>query len=198
MRLSSVILLASVLLAGCATPEPGEGSLTAASVVPAADAGPETKFVNGTFSGIGLIALPGYDCTTSLILPEEVASSDNFADTFEPGTNATAILLELRWNDAAIDLDFALRAPDAFGYGVRNGAPQTSPSGHRYEACEAGGPEPFASILVDDPEALALEGEWSWNVAQKDRAIEAPFTLAITVFKGSAPPAGFTALPARP
>lgn len=194
MRLQTALLLAGLLLAGCATPDPGEGSLTAASTAPSGAPGAKTKFVNGTFSGLGIVTLPGYECTSSVIPPQQVANADNYADSFEPGGNVTAILLELRWNDASIDLDLALRAPDAFGYGVRNGAPQTAPSGHRYEACDAG-PEPLERILVDDPEALALDGEWSWNLAQKDRTLDADFTLAITVFQGIAPPEGFTALP---
>ena len=52
-----------------------------------------------------------------------------------------------------------------------------------------------AALLVDDPEALALEGDWTWTVASKASA-QLPFAVYVSAFLDAAPPEGYTAVPA--
>lgn len=117
-------------------------------------------------------------------------TSGTFA--ISPGT--VGLVLELVWTDEAMDLDLALRGPDS---GMAPPSDPTAPSfdaGHVYasDGGAPGQPDGHAFIVVTDPEALALEGEWTWEVASKG-SVEAPFTVYLSLFEGAPPAEGYSA-----
>lgn len=122
------------------------------------------------------------------------------ATTVVAGT--TALLVELRWTAAQpFDLDVVLTAPDyATGPSAEpnQSAPQESSvalwSGHRWTAAEGAPGQPdVARILVDDPGALALTGDWTVDIAAKGPAASAAYELAITHVRLAPPADGWSA-----
>lgn len=109
---------------------------------------------------------------------------------FDVDANVTALLIELDWDSDTQDLDlcvFLPNAPDA-GQDMRNCDPAPGHSEGR-----AGSPDHPVRLLYTMPDL----GRWGAQPIAGDAAVEQPFVLAATLFRGGPVPEGYSALAAR-
>lgn len=129
--------------------------------------------------------------------PIASAKAENVDGSFDVAAGLQGIVVELTWIDPQFDLDLRLDAPDAAdavppsadgpSVATRNGHYWTSAGG------EPGQPNARETILVTDPEALALAGAWSWFATPKGPANDVAFTVYVSLFYDAAPGDGYTA-----
>lgn len=195
-----------------AEPEPASQPVPAEPPAPVEPPPPQpvlvTERAHGNLTGAG--AASSNACCFWLATPGSQA--DAVTTIVDVGT--VAVLVELRWADARIDLDLRVASPDyeevaapeANATEPDPGAPQnatsnaTSPKttlhkGTHWTAVDgtpgAGGG--YARILVDDPAALLRTGEWTIEVGAKGAAVATAYELAVTKARVAPPPAEWTA-----
>lgn len=220
MRLPALLVAVALALAGClAVPDPapppgrrdeapapaaeggeeaepeGEDAAPVEEAAPGAAPGPSLRVmvVNGTLTEVRAGVSAG---VASLVFPAAGVAAEGTTGAFEGG-DVTGIVVELAWTDPVYDLDLRLEGPDAEAVfpPESSGGGLTFSRGHAYHAYggNTGMPDGPLRLVVDDPEALALAGDWRWSVTSKT-ANGVAFTVAVSLFAGATPPAGYTAL----
>lgn len=175
--------------------QPTPASAPAAAEEPAPAPAPRISVTNwsGSSTGAGL-------GSTQPVRGLFVGGSNGEGEmgTFSIPADAQGIVLELVWSDAHQDIDLTLIGPDAT-MTVPPPDPQNPAfdAGHVYsvDAGLPGSPDGHAVIVITDEEALALDGEWSWQVTSKGSA-NLPFVVYLSVFLDGPPADGYTAAPA--
>lgn len=212
MRSSPLLLSLALFLAGCASepstpaavpsaPPPDLEAATDATADP--DEMPDeaarvdrvvVTFTNGTITslGAGTSGPPvGFCCLSARL------SGQNTEGVFTPEKGLVGIVLELAWTDPTFDLDLWLRGPDYETLLV----PEASDEGLRgsrghswYDAAgQVGSPDGHVAIVITEPEEVALEGEWGWQLTSKT-SNATPFTVVVSLFYGEPPKEGYTAV----
>lgn len=181
MRTLLACLLAlclSAALAGCSDDNGGDGG-TPTGAPPTDDdneTAQDTTFrLNGT-SGVGAGVPMG---------PSLSSQGDSLDFTVEE--NATLIFAELAWDDPVVDLDLALRSPNA----VDQGNIQT------YDhTAQGGGPgQPDSPHSLTLTGADVVPGDWRGTTFASGASAGVPFRMAVSVFYGETEvPEGFSAL----
>lgn len=212
MRALSLLVALATLLAGCAS-EPSTPAAIASPTPPAEDvdvepgaeaerpdAGVEpppparvvAAFTNGTLTSVGA----GSGEPVSVCCPSARASGENVDGVFTPDVALAGVVVELVWIDGTYDLDLWLYGPDHEQLLVpeANGTSISGSRGHMWYAADGqvGAPDGHVAIVVVEPEALALAGEWGWGVTSKT-APGVPFLVVVSLFYGEAPPEGYRA-----
>lgn len=188
--LLALVALVAIPLSGCTSPPDALDPPGDPDHVQAASGLNDTIWENETYTGsitgvgAGITVDNMYLCCVSAHQRGEGLTSD-----FPVGANATLIVLELLWDDANFDLDLLVTAPDYEFYLP----PTFDPSGPRFRdssgfSVYAGGgtigqPDNPVRVEIADPEALALTGQWLWEVRSKT-AHEVAFELNVSVEYG--------------
>lgn len=179
-----------------ADPEPSAGApASGPDPMPSSVAAPPPRIEvvgwNLTFTGAGASPPAGPACCVWRTAQGETSMA------FELPEGAKALVVELAWSDAAIDLDLQLLGAD-YAETVPpepNGAETAFHAGHMWSATQGapGSPDSHTVILVTEVEAL-VAGSWGWRVGAEGPAKDLAFSVHASIFLDAAPPEGYSAV----
>lgn len=144
----------------------------------------------GSFTGGGMSPPAGPACCLW-----HAADGENTNGAFDVAAGLTGIVVELDAQHEQFDLDLQLLGAD-YAENIPPAADGSTHSGHVWYATSgAPGSPDVARVDIQDAEALGVLGTWGWRLGAKGPAVDAPFTLYVSLFRDAPAPAGYTAVP---
>jgi len=207
MRLFAVALI--LLLAGCSAPHAAKTSVAASTATAthaqaAAGAASEAARLPAVFHTQGVFGPEAETKVSGTI----TATSHNITLEFQVDPGATALVAELVWHDAASDLDLAIQGPEFCKVPITQ-VPQCLANAFFGDASGTGmwrsegglpgqGDSPVSIRLsAQDVASAGCREECTWGLQAWAKATPGvQFDLYASVFYGTQPADGYTAVPA--
>lgn len=178
-------------------PAPPAPSPAPAAQQPPQPPPPEPRVVvlawSGNVTGVGGSVTAAPPPAPAVCCAQVAPAGENVDESFAV-ESPKGIVVELVWSDAQFDLDLVLEAAD---FDPAAPSPTQPYGGHRWIAGEGapGQPDGHARIVLAEPEALAIAGDWTWRVNAKGPANAVAFSVYVSLFLDEAPPADHAAAP---